>query len=96
MITEDFVKHFRVNSRDIKHDVSATTCHHYHFILMYFTLSLQRYQCCNNFSFDNVAMFSLKRHVFISLLFFPREARAEGPRVARLINLSGRRPALGS
>ena len=26
----------------------------------------------------------------------PHEARAEGPRVARLINLSGRRPALGS
>ena len=31
-----------------------------------------------------------------SLIVIPREARAEGPSVARLINLSGRRPALGS
>ena len=32
-------------------------------------------------------------HVF---LVIPREARAEGPSVARLINLSGRRPRSGA
>ena len=29
-------------------------------------------------------------------IFIPREARAEGPSVARLINLSGRRPRSGA
>ena len=38
----------------------------------------------------------LAQRVMLLKRFVPREARAEGPRVARLINLSGRRPALGS
>ena len=32
---------------------------------------------------------------FVHFSLIPREARAEGPSVARLINLSGRRPAEG-
>lgn len=47
MITEDFIKHFRINSRDIKHDVSATTCHHCHFILIYFHTFIPIYNVTN-------------------------------------------------